>query len=333
MTLQLEHQPLSNALGDFAILPLRFELEALDPLPLQSFAGSAFRGLLGHVLKTVACYQGKACANCSCPQRCAYAYLFETQASLLKGVNRGSEEVPRPFVLQPPRGGRVLQPGEPFALGATLLGNGTEYMPYFLHAMEEMARRGAGQRAARFRVKQALYSDPNGHETVFYQGQRGTLPGRVQRDPLAWPLSTLAERGEKLTGARRVELEFKTPTRLVFQGKPVRRPPLHVVVRALLRRLDLLLNVHGQGPLEVDYRELVHLATQCRFEGDMLRWFDFERYSNRQERKQQMGGVVGRAIYSGPVGNLMPLLLCAPSIQVGKATTFGMGQLGLTVIP
>lgn len=333
MTLQGQQGDLARALGDFTLLPCRFELEALDALSLQSFSGSSFRGLLGHVLKAVACYERSGCPACRCPERCAYAYLFETQAPVLEGVNRGSEEVPRPFVLQPPRGGRVLRPGEPFGLGATLLGHGTEYLAYFLHSLEEMGRRGVGQRPARFRLKQALAVDSAGQEIPFYRGDGGALPGRLLRDPEPWALARLAERGQLLTGARRVEIEFRSPTRLVYQGRVSERPPFHVIVRALLRRLDLLMRVHGSGPLEVDFRNLVALATECRLEGEMLRFIEFERYSNRQKRAQQMGGVVGRATYGGPLGSLMPLLMCAPAVQIGKATTFGLGQVGLTLIP
>lgn len=318
--------PLSAALGAFPVLPCQFELEAIDQLPLGEFSGSSFRGLMGHVLKSVACREKRYCEACRSPHSCAYAYLFDT-------VNRGSEEVPRPFVLRPPRGGRVLRRGEPFSLGITLLGEGTGFLSYFVSAVEEMGRVGLGQVQARFRVKQALLVDATGRETPFYQGQQGALPGRMLSDPGPWQLASLAERGERLSGASRVELEFRSPTRLVHQGRALSRPPFHVLMRALLRRLDMLTTLHGAGQLRVDFRDLIALAGEVQLESEMLRWCEFERYSNRQGKAGRLAGVQGRVVYSGPVGAFMPYLLCAPTVHLGKATTFGLGQVALTLFP
>ncbi|MEW6278806.1 MAG: CRISPR system precrRNA processing endoribonuclease RAMP protein Cas6 [Candidatus Eremiobacterota bacterium] len=304
---------------DLDVLPLRFELEALDRVGLPAFSGSTFRGVMGRALKRVGCATGRLCEACEQPERCAYHYLFESQAPPDTGVNQGSAEVPRPFVLEPPTGTRELAPGEAFGLGLNLLGRGIGYLPFFVHCVLEMGRHGLGQRAARFRVKRVLACGPDRAARTFFEGDR------VLSEPEPWNLQALCE----TTPARRVEVRFLTPARLTHQGELVGHPDFHVVVRALLRRLDLLSRVHGPGPVEADFPALVARAGEVRVAQQSFRWFDWERQSFRQNRSMRLGGVVGHAVYEGPLDEFVPLLQAGSVLHLGKATTFGLGKIAV----
>ncbi|MGI5845253.1 MAG: CRISPR system precrRNA processing endoribonuclease RAMP protein Cas6 [Candidatus Xenobium sp.] len=332
MSQPLTSAPDASALRGLALLRLRLDLEARDDLALPSFSGTSFRGLLGWCLQAAACPNRPPCRECRQPDSCAYSYLFETRA---KGISekQGSEEVPRPFVLEPPFGLRTICSGEPFRLGLTLFGRATEYLPHFLYAVEEMGRRGLGERQARFTLKSASVVRPGAPPRLFYEGGNATTPGRALEEPSSWDLSEMARQADGLTGARRLEIAFQTPTRLVSRGQLVDEPEFHHLIRALLRRIDLLGRVHGEGPLDVDFRQIVARAEECALEDFELDWFDFRRHSNRQRREIQMGGLVGRAIYAGPVGEFLPLLMAGQELHLGKATTFGLGRIEVRILP
>ena len=324
--------PTAEDLEGLPLLRLRLDLEARDALGLPSFAGSSFRGLLGWCLQAAACPNRPPCRECRRPDSCAYSYLFETRAPGA-APNQGSEEVPRPFVLEPPFGSRVLRPGTPFHLGLVLLGPATDYLPHFLYAVEEMGRRGLGEAQARFVLRTAAVADGQSEPWVFYEGASGPEPGRTLEEPEPWDLGDVAREGTPLAAARRVEIAFRSPTRLVGQGRLLERPEFHHLVRALLRRVNLLRTVHGEGPLDVDFAAAVRRAEECTLEDADLEWVDFTRHSSRQGRNIQMGGVVGRATYRGPVGEFLPLLLAGQELHVGKATTFGLGSFQVRLLP
>src|SRR5579875_3628241 len=112
----------------------RFLLRATTFLHLSAFAGSTLRGGFGHVFKhTVCVWPPGDCSRCVLKDRCAYPYVFETAPPPDAEKLRGLEQLPRPFVLEPPeRGGRQsYRPGEHLDFGLVLVGRGIRYLPYF----------------------------------------------------------------------------------------------------------------------------------------------------------------------------------------------------------
>jgi CRISPR/Cas system endoribonuclease Cas6 (RAMP superfamily) len=57
-----------------------------------------------------------------------------------------------------------------------------------------------------------------------------------------------------------------------------------------------------------------------------LGWFDWERYSHRQDSSMLLGGMIGRVTYAGDLTEFVPLLKFAEKVHLGKATTFGLGK-------
>ena len=65
--------------GWFSVMPLCFELEALDLLHLPPCQGSMSRGVPGHALRAAVCMMGReSCAECPFHKQCARAPTLET---------------------------------------------------------------------------------------------------------------------------------------------------------------------------------------------------------------------------------------------------------------
>src|SRR5579883_868674 len=96
----------------------RFVLGVETALRLNSFAGATLRGGFGHVFKRTVCvWRPGDCPRCLLKHTCSYPYVFETAPPPGAVKLRGLEQIPRPFVLEPPDGGRdrPYLPGEQLA--------------------------------------------------------------------------------------------------------------------------------------------------------------------------------------------------------------------------
>jgi len=211
----------------------------------------------------------------------------------------------------------------------TLMGRAAEYLPYMVYAVSEMAHRGLGAERARFELRSVAMIDEAGDKKTIYAGdsQRITVPADSSQ-----PLSRLIEsrldelNGEEAVGDR-LKLRFLTPARIRTEGDLQSRLSFELLIRNLLRRVSLLALVHGSGNPDLDYRGLIALAGEVSAESSSLRWWDWERYSNRQQTKMKMGGFIGDIEYRGEVlKEFLPLIAAGELLHVGAGTGFGLGR-------
>lgn len=124
-----------------------------------------------------------------------------------------------------------------------------------------------------------------------------------------------------------LRLRFLTPTRIRVEGDLQASMNFELLVKNLLRRVSLLIAVHGSAPLELDWGGLIARAATVRTRSSNLRWSDWERYSNNQKTKMAFGGFVGEVEYEGEALPEFACLLAAGEIlHVGTGTTFGLGR-------
>ncbi|MEW6665741.1 MAG: CRISPR system precrRNA processing endoribonuclease RAMP protein Cas6 [Thermodesulfobacteriota bacterium] len=284
----------------------RLESEAALPF----FKGSTFRGVFGHALKRVVCaLRLRECPDCLLRETCLYPQVFE----------RSRDDSVHPFVIEPPVDGeRRYQAGERFDCSLILFGESVQRLPYFVYAFEQMGEIGIGGRVNGSRGRFVLEEVQAGGNVIYSKETRSLLKSEGME-----PLS-LGD-GDKAAGSVRVTLE--TPLRLKFENRLTAELPFHVLVRAMLRRVSSLFNTFGGGEPELDYRGLVREAQAVRTKASSLRWFDWERYSNRQQTRMLMGGLIGSVTYEGDLGQYLPLLDLASIVHIGKQTTFGMGKI------
>jgi hypothetical protein len=373
----------------FKLARYRFTLEALEPLHLPPFKGSALRGGFGHTFKRLVCFsskgtypqgafpgprsgapgrggsgQPKPCgARCQVGNACPYGYIFETAPPADSEVLRTIKEVARPFVIQPPLDRReVIPAGERLTFGLVLIGQGINYLPYFIAAFRELGRAGLGRARGKYwllaldaisTLSPALPLRGGGSAPLSLEGRgaggEGVSPAPSQGEgwggggDIIIPIYRAADETIRAVNATisadlitaraatlpadGVTLEFMTPTRLKHKGRWVDDgPPFHVLLRRLLDRVSSLSYFHCGQMFEADFRGLIERAAGVRIARAQTRWEDWARFSGRQKQRVEMGGLVGWVTYSGDLSEYRPLLALGELVHVGKGTVFGNGR-------
>lgn len=300
-------------------LPLaryRLRFQAIDPVKLPDYAGSAWRGALGHALKRLVCVTKEpVCADCLLYRSCAYPYVFETPPHPAVGKLRKYTAAPHPFVLLPTRGG-VIEAGLSLELYLTLFGHGNRYLPYLIHALAQAGQHGFGTRRGRMELRgvEQAEVDSERWRGIFMPGQR--------LNPHPASISTLPP------CPARILLTLETPLRIKatehhLTPQSFRFAPLF---SNLLRRVSLLSAFHTDTPLETDFAALVRAAHAVEVECAALRWHDWTRYSSRQDTLLQMGGLLGHVTLRGDLAPFWPYLWLGQWCHAGKGTSLGLGK-------
>ncbi len=155
--------------------------------------------------------------------------------------------------------------------------------------------------------------------------QLSNLNGETRApDLLPLPLGKGGGEGTPTTAT----LHFHTPLRLQVQGKPAHAGQLTArdLLIALARRHQLLRDVHlGAGAPQHDFKALAAQAQAIELHAQDLRWFDWGRYSQRQQQEMQLGGLLGAVTLRGDLAPFAELLHLGQWLHVGKNATMGLG--------
>lgn len=304
-------------------LPLaryRLAFAAEDELNLPAYSGSAWRGAFGTALKRLVCVtRSTTCPPCPLYRACTYPYLFETPPDPDAGRLRKYPAAPHPYVLRPaPDNAGHKSRGERLELELTLFGAANRYLPYVVRALEQAAERGLGAGRGRARLDAVEQATATGWSPIL-------APTRtVQPLPPAVP--------ELPPVPARVHLALDTPLRLVVDERnvaPGRFRFAHLFA-SLLRRVSSLAAFHADGAPECDYAALRAASDAVEWRAARFRWHDWARFSSRQDRLVQMGGLVGEAELDGEaVAAFWPWLWLGQHTHAGKGTVMGLGRYRL----
>lgn len=297
-----------------------------DDAVFPYYKGSTFRGVFGHALKKVVCaLKRQDCQDCLLRKKCVYSFVFETQ--LLPNNTNSRKRLaspPHPYVIEPPDSPKnQFNKGEPFDFALLLFGKANDYLPYFIYAFEQMGNLGIGKKI-KGRRPQFYLRSVNVNNRTIYMGQDKKFSNGDFTDDLVLE-DFMSDRP-----VQSIDLALKTPLRLKFENKFQASLPFHVLVRAMLRRISSLCNYHGKGEPDLDYRGLVERAMDIDITESSLKWFDWKRYSTKQDQSMLMGGIVGQVTYSGELSEFVPLIRFCEKVHVGKQTSFGLGKIELT---
>lgn len=299
----------------------RFSCTLEQDAELPVYKGSTFRGGFGHALKqTVCAIKRPSCTTCLLKDSCIYIRVFEQSG--VKG--RHGDLAPHPFVIVPPHNqGTRLFRGSAFDYHLLLFGNADELLPNFIYAFERMGKNGIGKSVQRRRAAFKLNQVTESGQAV-YDGESGRMK---KPEAVILGLGT-AEEGTGET--QRVRIQFQTPLRIKFKNRLHDGLPFHVLTRAMLRRVSSLLAAYGGGEPNLDYKGLVEKACDVHIVENRLSWFDWKRYSSRQDQSMLMGGIMGSIVYEGMVDAFLPLFDFCSKVHLGKQTTFGLGKFSFS---
>ncbi len=315
-------------LGNLHFSMLGLRIRARTELVLPPFLGSTLRGAFGTALKRVVCVlpEGR-CDSCPLCKGCPYVKLFEPPNSL---EWMDTSRLPPPFVLRPPSHvGRPLPAGAELRFQCVLVGWALDYLPHFLAAWQTVGTElgiggGRAQGLGRFELVEVV-DGLNPGTPVFAHGC-------MLRPPDTRTAADCSAGREREVVLRAV---LKTPVRLRSEGRLLGRGSAdgftpRKLLEAAYRRLYTLAACYGTdqlGPMEVPaFPDVPPLYAS-------LRWQEWDRYSHRQRTHMRLGGLVGEIVLGPEYRPWFPLLRAASVLHVGKATTFGFGQLdceGLT---
>ncbi|HTG34116.1 MAG TPA: CRISPR system precrRNA processing endoribonuclease RAMP protein Cas6 [Thermoanaerobaculia bacterium] len=302
-------------------LRLRMTLEAEEPAVLPPFHGSMLRGAFGHALRRTVCVMGpqQACASCLLRNACTYTRLFEP---FIEGEPppflRGIDQAVRPYIFEPLGVDGRLERGDPLRFDLLLFGRAVESQAYAFLASERMARVGLGSRRSRFSLARVEAVETDGSTRELFAA--GARPSTVPASPLVPSIAPLPPGSVALT--------FQTPLRLKIRDHLNGQPSFRDLVFNILRRILELAHFHVPGAQsDWNFRGLLERTNAVGIVSSDLRWHDWERWSQRQNTKVKLGGLVGRLVLDGDLEPFTSLLRTAEVTHVGKAATFGMGKL------
>jgi hypothetical protein len=299
----------------------RLTFRAIDRLPLPAYSGSAWRGLFGHGLKHTVCVTRKRdCAACMLLRSCVYPYLFETAPDPQSEKMRRQQDVPHPFVLRPdPDLPGELAANERFSLELVLVGRAVSHLAYVLQAFRVAGERGVGKARARFALRTVEQSNLTIWQPIYADG--GALDARPPRTIAIPPVP------------EEVRIRIQTPLRLRREGTLItpRNFRFQDLFGNLLRRISMLSYFHTDWGLETDFRGLVDAARALEVTRRDLHWREWTRYSSRQQRRLQMGGLVGSIALEGEdLAPFWPYLWLGQWVHAGKGAVMGLGRYRLT---
>jgi hypothetical protein len=146
-----------------------------------------------------------------------------------------------------------------------------------------------------------------------------------------------------------LSLSFISPVRITHKKKITADLDAEIFWAALLRRLDTLSRIYGNGPLLIPRKEskgAQNNKTNEAFKGDKSNKPPFRisdrqltvkrinRYSSRQGRRMCWPGVVGEMMFKCDATQdqvAQKLLAYGELVQIGKGTSFGFGRYRLDV--
>lgn len=359
-----------ESLAPFALSACRLviTLEATEAIALERYAGSSLRGALYEALLRRFCMnrEARSCAECPLNGTCPVAGLVAP----LRDEHPRGRDTPRPFVIaaeamigdvrgnsggengagfSPSRQELRLEAGERFAFRVTLMGRARSFFPYVALSLSTLEKHGIGrplrehqgQRGRPCLVRVEAEQPFTGEREVVYEAGE-----RAARTPslVVTPEMVAARAAELPTD--RLLLEFKTPMRLVSEGRLLRRPEARALALRLVERLEALEEAYGGGDVVslrqaggegAEDAQLAHERRRERYQAvgraaqgvevtrDETRWVDVTSHSARQQRSMPIGGFMGEAMIEGDLAPLRELLVWGEVAHGGKNAVKGDG--------
>jgi hypothetical protein len=191
---------------------------------------------------------------------------------------------------------------------------------YVIHALQKAGEDGIGGHQQVFKLNKIESMSQCGQSEIIYQdGElKPQQPAVLQEIPKM---------------PKEIDIYFHSPLRIKRDSKNLtaRDFTFGAFFGTLLRRVSMLSYFHTDTPLETDFAALTIKARSIQFTSQQLKWYDWTRFSSRQQTEMNMGGLVGSAhLDMQDLEDLWPYLWLGQWTHVGKGTSMGMGAYTLS---
>ena len=292
--------------------------------------GNVFRGRFGYILRHITCVSTtQECeTRCQFPERCVYSKCFETPVPADAPILRGQPFAPHPFVLEPPRTGKLdYAPDDTFTCNLTLIGDAINLLPWMVFTFDQIGKRRIGIRGKRGQCQLDKVESLPAHSSLQPKTIYTAETEMLTDDGLILQLDDVIQAAPNTTDA--IDLEFLTPTSIKVDGKWTSQLTFEHLIRNLLRRIRFLSYFHCGEDLDVDAPAIIKAAGSVTHHLH-LNWLRKDRYSYRTEKSVPMGGFIGKARFKGALERFLPFIYLGEYLHIGHHTAFGFGQYRIT---
>lgn len=336
------------ALENLPFARLRFDLETLEEAEVPPYKGDLLRMALLWWLSELWCPMPTRCRHgCRRPDACMFGRLCSppVDPGWSPQIRRLIGDTPPPAYTiwdgQDRR--RRMAAGTPWRFELTLVGElALRQVPSIAAAVHEGAERGMGRERWRSRLRRVSAVQPvtgEGGSDVCLAGEelRDGAPVLTWHgytfDEIAFRYSQMIERVAAYSGAvTSVALRFLSPVKIKERGQWVEEPEFSAIMRAVVRRLRLLSQVHGDGEWpQAEYGPLLDQAEAVRLEHSEI-FQDEQRRSSKQSGDYEIEGLLGEAWYAADdFRPLLPALWLGQWTHIGKNYVIGHGRYRVLV--
>ena len=304
-----------DALQHVDVVKTRFVLDFISPCQLQP---ADFLGL-GRVLRlagrqlldshdAVATQQWKA--------------LFQPALSDDPVARRKFQKPAPAFVLtMPVMRQKLFAVGDQLELEVLFIGTGISLIHDFLRSLIHLGRLGLVAGDGRFEVPEVYSREFDCTDRLVWRQNEPLDDITFSVQSLHWLLND----GRILNN---VLVKFVTPTRLMVDGKPLRKPLFQQVFPFMLRRVTSMLYTHSGVEMLEDPSTLLEQSCELDEVKSKLHWHDWRSLAGRQGLV--VGGFMGEMKLEGQaLEEVYWLFAVASLLGIGKAATSGAGRIAL----
>jgi len=318
----------------FEIARCRIVLQSQTEAVLPALIGSALRGAFGHALKAISCcVPHKNCEICLLSEACLYTTVFEP-------TSPGLKDVPRAFIFEPPVPPftkeisenstlklRVAENGK-ISFDFILLGEAIKKLPYFIYAVELLARHGLGVSRQSFKITEVFSIDAAYNLTLIYSPAGSKILSSQTSDLGVYVQNRIGE----IRAPEKITINLLTPLRIRRnKNELLEKITFTDFFKQCSLRLKFLFEGYGK-PLEYYYSSLMKQAETVEKIQDNLWRHNSTRRTNRQNKKLDLDGMLGEVEFSSRnLADFLPFLLAGEILHIGSASSLGLGKFMVKV--
>jgi len=217
---------------------------------------------------------------------------------------------------------QLFADGDRLELEVLFIGTGIPFIHDFLRSLMRLGDLGLVNGEGNFVVTEVYHRHADHSTSLAWCQSESPESLACAVQPLTWVL-------QRQSVTSKISIKYLTPTRLMVDGKPLRKPSFFQVFPFMLRRATSMLYAHCGVEVLDDPAQILGLARELDVLDVQLRWQDWRTLSTRQGLA--LGGFVGEMTLAGrALEELYWVLAVASLFGIGKGATYGAGRFEIS---